>query len=83
MADSLEARLIAVIQAALRAQSGNDQLALCADDSMETVAEWDSLTFISVFCAINEAFGIDPDFDDAFHYMSIASLHGYLKRMTA
>ena len=49
---------------------------------METIAEWDSLHFVSVFLAVNEAFGIDPDFDDAVHYISIASLCDYLERVT-
>ena len=44
---------------------------------METIAEWDSLTFMSVFSAVNDAFGIDPDFDDANHYLSIPALHRY------
>ena len=83
MAESLEARLIGIIETTLRQQSGNEALILCADDSMETVAEWDSLSFMSVFCAINEAFGIDPDFDDAFHYTSVASLRDYLGTVTA
>ena len=82
MTDSLEVRLIEVIEAALREQSGNDNLTLCSGDSMETIAEWDSLTFMSVFCAVNEAFDVDPDFDDAVHYMSILSLHSYLRTVT-
>ena len=81
MADSLEARIVEIIESTLREQSGNKELVLCADDSMETIAEWDSLTFISVFSAINKAFGIDPDFDDAVHYLSIPSLHRYLERV--
>ena len=82
MADSLEARIIEIIEPILREQSGNVELALCAEDSMETIAEWDSLTFMSVFSAVNEAFGIDPDFDDAIHYTSIASLRDYLGTAT-
>ncbi|MDE0036515.1 MAG: acyl carrier protein [Gammaproteobacteria bacterium] len=83
MAESLEARLIGIIEATLREQSGNEALALGVDDSMDTLGEWDSLSFMSVFCAVNEAFGIDPDFDDAIHYTSIASLHAYLERVTS
>ena len=78
MAESLEARLIGIIETTLRKQSGNEALTLCAEDSMETIAEWDSLSFMSVFSAVNDAFGIDPDFDDAVHYMSVESLRGYL-----
>lgn len=82
MADSLEARLIGIVEATLRRQSGNETLVLCAGDSMETVAEWDSLSFMSVFTAVNEAFGIDPDFDDAIAYTSIPSLRDYLAAVT-
>lgn len=78
MADSIESRIVEIIEATLRDQSGNVELTLCAEDSMETIAEWDSLAFMSVFCAVNEAFGVDPDFDDAIHYTSVGSLRGYL-----
>lgn len=82
MADSLEARIVEIVESTLRKQSSNSELALCAQDSMETIAEWDSLTFMSVFAAINDTFEIDPDFDDAIHYLSIPSLHRYLERIT-
>ena len=82
MADSLERRLVGIIEAELRKQSGNEELMLCAEDSMETIAEWDSLTFMSVFAAVNKAFGIDPDFDDAIHYTSVPSLRDYLETVT-
>ena len=82
MADPLEARIIEIIEPILREQSDNMELVLCAEDSMETIAEWDSLTFMSVFSAVNEAFGIDPDFDDAIHYTSVASLRDYLGTAT-
>jgi acyl carrier protein len=38
---------------------------------------------MSVFLAINEAFGVDPDFDDAIHYTSVKTLHAYLKEQVA
>lgn len=78
----LEVRLIGIIETTLRRQSGNEALTLCAEDSMDSIAEWDSLTFMSVFCAVNQAFGIDPDFDDAIHYTSVSSLRDYLGTMT-
>ena len=83
MAESLEVRLIGIVETTLRRQSGNEALTLCAGDSMETVAEWDSLSFMSVFSAVNDEFGIDPDFDDAIHYTSVASLHDYLETVTS
>jgi acyl carrier protein len=50
---------------------------------MQTVAAWDSLNFMKVFLAINEAFGVDPDFDDAIHYTSVRTLLAYLKEKVA
>ena len=63
-------------------RSGNAELTVGPSDSMETIGEWDSLSFMSVFCAVNKAFEIDPDFDDAVHYISVASLHPYLGTVT-
>ena len=83
MAESLEARLIGIIETTLREHCGNEALALRVDDSMDTVGEWDSLNFMSVFRAVNEAFGIDPDFDDAIHHTSIPSLREYLKSVVS
>lgn len=82
MADSFQERIVRIIESTLREESGNPELALGADDSMDTIAEWDSMAFMSVFSAINDAFGIDPDFDDAIHYLSVESLHLYLDRVT-
>ena len=82
MADSLESRVIEIIQRTLRHESGNAELTLGSADSMETVGEWDSLSFMSVFCAVNKAFEIEPEFDDAVHYISVASLHSYLSTVT-
>lgn len=79
MADSLEQQVISIIQDALRERNDGKEVSITAEDSMETVAAWDSLSFMSVFLAINEAFGVDPDFDDAIHYTSVAGLHNYLQ----
>lgn len=50
---------------------------------METHTAWDSLTFMTVFIAINEAFGLTPDFDDAIHYMAVPSIVGYVRQQTS
>jgi hypothetical protein len=34
---------------------------------------------MSVFLAINAAFGLNPDFDDAIHYTSVRTLYDFLK----
>ena len=78
MADALQARIVRIIESTLREESGNPRLTLCANDSMDTIVEWDSLAFMAVFRAVNDDFGIDPDFDDAIHYLSVESLHLYL-----
>lgn len=78
MTDPLEQRIIAIIQEALRSKDARHAVRVTAEDSMETVPAWDSLSFMSVFTAINEAFGLDPDFDDAIHYTSVKSLCAYL-----
>lgn len=79
MIDSLEQRIIDIIQDTLRRQGREQNIPITANDSMETVAAWDSLSFMSVFLAINEAFGVNPDFDDAIHYTSVKGLRDYLK----
>lgn len=83
MADSLEQRIIQVIQDTLRDNGVEQNVVITAEDSMETIAAWDSLTFMSVFLAINESFGVNPDFDDAIHYTSVKSLCAYLKEQVA
>lgn len=83
MTDSLQQQIIATIQEALRTNGASADISITANDSMETIAAWDSLTFMSVFLAINEAFSVDPDFDDAIHYTSVKSLYDYLKERVA
>lgn len=81
MSDELKAKIISVVELALNksAESPEERVTLTAGDSMETVAAWDSLNFMAVFHAINEAFNISPDFDDAINYISISALHDYLR----
>lgn len=83
MADTLKQRIIEVIQDTLRKQSKKQNVLIRADDSMETVSAWDSLSFMAVYLAINEAFDLNPDFDDAIHYTSVTSLYDYVKGQVA
>lgn len=83
MADSLEQRIIDVIQNALSDNPANEDIVITVNDSMETVAAWDSLSFMRIFVAVNEDFGINPDFDDAIHYTSVESLHTFLRKKIA
>lgn len=45
-----------------------------ANSSMDTVAEWDSLSFVSVFLGVSEHFDIEVDQDDAIAFTSIAGI---------
>ena len=83
MTDPHEQRIIDIIQDTLRNKYDEQDILITAEDSMETVAAWDSLNFMSVFLAINEAFGVNPDFDDAIHYTSVKTLYAYLKEQVA
>ena len=78
MTDSLEQRIIDVVESAISNKATDEVARLTPDDSMDTIAAWDSLSFMSVFEAINQEFGLAPDFDEAIHYTSIRSLHSYL-----
>lgn len=80
MPDVLEGRVVDVVQDALRSTGGGPELVVGNEDSMETLSAWDSLSFMSVYVAINDAFGLDPDFDDAVHYMAIPTLVSYLRQ---
>ena len=79
MADSLEQHVTDIIQETLRSTSGDPRLVVGPDDSMDTLGDWDSLSFMTVFLAVNEAFDLDPDFDDAVHYMAVPSIVAYLQ----
>ncbi|MEO1246720.1 MAG: acyl carrier protein [Pseudomonadota bacterium] len=79
MTDTLEQQIIAIIEQTLSEQNGGETVSIAADDSMESVTAWDSLSFMSVFMKVNETFGVNPDFDDAIHYTSVSGLAAYLK----
>ena len=83
MADQLEHRIVQIVQDVLQEKNDQEEILVTPEDSMETVPAWDSLSFMSVFLAINDAFGVDPDFDDAIHYTSVRTLHEFLKDRVA
>lgn len=80
MAQLLDQRVVEVVQDALRTATADPTLTVDEHDSMETVAGWDSLAFMAVFTAVNDAFTLDPDFDDAIHYTGLPSLLAYLRQ---
>jgi acyl carrier protein len=83
MADDLRNKVISIVQETLRDESGRIDLVLTPEDSMDTVPEWDSMSFMKVFLLINEVYGIDPDFDEAIHYTSISALTEFLRNETS
>lgn len=82
MADAVQGKVISIVKDTLQEESGRSDLTVSPEDSMDTVPEWDSLSFMKVFLAINAAFGIDPDFDEAIHYTSIPALTEFLRNET-
>ncbi|MFC4700270.1 acyl carrier protein [Glaciecola siphonariae] len=80
MKDDLTSCVITTIQEALNEtiEEESEKIVICQSDSMETVGVWDSLNFMNVFIAINQKFNIEPDFDDAIHYISVQALIDYL-----
>lgn len=83
MADDLQHNVMSIVQDTLRDESGKGDLTVSPEDSMDTIPEWDSMSFMKVFLAINEVFGIDPDFDEAIHYTSISTLTEFLRSETS
>lgn len=83
MTEPLKQRIIEIIRDALREEGEEQDVLITEDASMQTVACWDSLNFMRVFAAINEAFGLHPDFDEAIHYTSVKALYAYLKEQVA
>ena len=83
MADDLQSNVISIVQDTLRDESGKGDLTVSPEDSMDTIPEWDSMSFMKVFLAVNEVFGIDPDFDEAIHYTSISTLTEFLRNETS
>jgi len=72
-------KTIAIVEQVLEANltaSGNH---ITADSRMDDTPEWDSLNFINIFLSINEAFGIDPDPDDAIAYTTISGIVEFVK----
>lgn len=82
MSNTIESRVLEIVQASLREASQDIHLELNNSASMENIAQWDSLSFMVVFSAINTDFQINPDFDDAVNYTSIASICEYLGKIT-
>jgi hypothetical protein len=72
--------LCAVVEEALLTASNKSALSapVHRGSAMRDPAEWDSLSFVIVFTAISEAFGVELDDDDAIHFTSIEAIHDFL-----
>lgn len=74
----LETQIITIVQNTLRGNLGDDSITVDSSSSMDTVNGWDSMQFLAVYETVNEQMGISPDFDDAFHYTSIAGMTQFI-----
>ena len=81
MQDPILSRAILIIENTLNQnRSPEEAVKIGPEDSMETVAAWDSLSFVSIFLALNEEFGLDVDADEAIHYRSVPAIVDYVSR---
>ena len=83
MTSDVLSKTIEIVENVLAANLQSTGNRITADSTMEAMREWDSLNFINIFLAINEAFGIDPDTDDALHYNSISGIVDFVTRELA
>lgn len=74
--DDLTHEVCKIVSEALADAKSVETLANPIDikSTMESVAEWDSLSFVNVFMAISEHFDADIDQDDAIQFTSIAGI---------
>ena len=72
--------LCLIVETALLSASGKSSLStpVDIDTDMGSHGDWDSLSFIFVFSAVGESLNLELDEDDAFHFTSIKSMHGFL-----
>jgi acyl carrier protein len=77
MNQEILSKTISVIELVLEKESC--KIIITEASSMENTPDWDSLSFINIFLAINEAFGINPDTDDALSYISVISIVDFVQ----
>ena len=53
---------------------------ITVDASMESIKEWDSLSFIKVLSAVEAEFGVHIEADDAMDLTSVAGIQELLSR---
>jgi acyl carrier protein len=75
--------LCSVIEDALKASENLTSLSepVTMTSIMGSPKEWDSLTFVSVFLGIAQAFDVELDDDDAVHFLGVQGIHNFLKEI--
>lgn len=83
MASVTMEELCALVERALCASTATGVLKspVRSDSKMGDPAEWDSLSFITVFTAVSDAYGVELADDDAFHFMAIPTMHSFLEEL--
>lgn len=51
-----------------------------AESRMNFPKEWDSLAFVNVFMAVQEAFNLDVDEDEAINFMSVRGIVDFINQ---
>ena len=80
MTTEVLSKTIAIVENVLAANLKATGNKITASSTMEGMPEWDSLNFINIFLDVNEAFGIDPEPDDALHYNSISNIVTFVSK---
>lgn len=75
-----DGHLISVVTDALKTSKKTDALSdpVTMESRMGSPKEWDSLSFVSVFLAVGEAFDVELDDDDAVHFQTMAGIKGLM-----
>jgi len=75
--------LCIVIEQALKTATNSVELSesITIESKMGSPLEWDSLSFVSVFLAVSEHFGVELDDDDAILFRDARSIHKLLNEI--
>lgn len=75
--------LIDTIENTLKTASKKSELSspITMQSAMHSPSEWDSLSFVAIFLAVHEAFDLEPEDDDAIHFMSVEGISTFLKEV--
>ncbi len=76
-------KLIVLVEDILKNVSDKKELSspIAINSRMGDPIEWDSLTFVSIFIGVGEAYEIELDDDDAIHFQSIDGIATFLSEI--